>query len=244
MIRTYTVNSTLKLENKESAVITIILKGENISIDYALENGDYNILVFNDSESDVNLEESGFIKNGSLKISYIELNNFKYRQHNTLEVYKDSSLTVDSIYLGINNKEINFDLLNKEGYSSVEISNNVVCLKDSEISLSVTGNIRKGSKGCKCHQKTRCLTFENPKYAKVLPVLNIDECDVEASQSLSSGTIDEEVLFYMNSRGLSQTNALSLLLHSYLMPDDEFYKIFENGEMINERAASKVENIC
>ena len=66
MIRTYTVNSTLKLENKESAVITIILKGENISIDYALENGDYNILVFNDSESDVNLEESGFIKNGSL----------------------------------------------------------------------------------------------------------------------------------------------------------------------------------
>ena len=86
MIRTYTVNSTLKLENKESAVITIILKGENISIDYALENGDYNILVFNDSESDVNLEESGFIKNGSLKISYIELNNFKYRQHNTLEV--------------------------------------------------------------------------------------------------------------------------------------------------------------
>ena len=134
MIRTYTVNSTLKLENKESAVITIILKGENISIDYALENGDYNILVFNDSESDVNLEESGFIKNGSLKISYIELNNFKYRQHNTLEVYKDSSLTVDSIYLGINNKEINFDLLNKEGYSSVEISNNVVCLKDSESS--------------------------------------------------------------------------------------------------------------
>ena len=77
MISTYTVNSTLKLENKESAVITIILKGENISIDYALENGDYNILVFNDSESDVNLEESGFIKNGSLKISYIELNNFK-----------------------------------------------------------------------------------------------------------------------------------------------------------------------
>ena len=78
----------------------------------------------------------------------------------------------------------------------------------------------------------------------MLPVLNIDECDVEASHSLSSGTIDEEVLFYMNSRGLSQTNALSLLLHSYLMPDDEFYKIFENGEMIKEKAASKVENIC
>ena len=56
--------------------------------------------------------------------------------------------------------------------------------------------------------------------------------------------VDEEVLFYMNSRGLSQTNALSLLLHSYLMPDDEFYKIFENGEMIKEKAASKVENIC
>ena len=167
-----------------------------------------------------------------------------FPESNEMFLFISTALGRTKIYYFENNKEINFDLLNKEGYSSVEISNNVVCLKDSEISLSVTGNIRKGSKGCKCHQKTRCLTFENPKYAKVLPVLNIDECDVEASHSLSSGTIDEEVLFYMNSRGLSQTNALSLLLHSYLMPDDEFYKIFENGEMIKEKAASKVENIC
>lgn len=244
MIKTYTVKDTLKLQIQESSILTIILKGENINIDYALEDGDYSILVFNDSEGDVNLNETGFIKNGSAKISYIELNNHQYRQLNKLEVYKDSALTVDSICLGINKKDITFDLLNKEGHSSVEISNNVVCLKDSKIALTVIGNIKKGSKGCKCHQKSRCLTFESPEYAKILPVLNIDECDVEASHSLSSGTIDEEVLFYMNSRGLSQVDALGLLLHSYLMPDDEFYKLYENGDMIRDKASSKVENIC
>ena len=244
MIKTFEVKDKLVLDLKESSVLTLILKGGDITIDYHLSDGDYNIIVFNDNDGNVSLQENGYIKNGNVKITYLELNNYSFKQENKLEVYKDSSLIVDSIYLGINHKDIVFDIYNTQSFSEVNISNNVVCLNDCDFSLSVIGNIKKGSTNCKCHQKSRCLTFENPKKAKILPILNIDECDVEASHSLSSGTIDEDVLFYMNSRGLTFSEALLLLIHSYLMPDDEFYKQFENGDLIKEKASKKVETIC
>ena len=82
------------------------------------------------------------------------------------------------------------------------------------------------------------------KRARVLPVLNIDENDVEASHSLASGTIDEEILFYMNSRGMDKKDALNLILRSYLMPGDDNYGSFEQGKEIQERAISKVDEIC
>ena len=99
-------------------------------------------------------------------------------------------------------------------------------------------------KRSKCHQKSHCLTIDNPKKARVLPVLNIDEDDVEASHSLSSGTIDEEILFYMNSRGLDKKNALNLILKSYLMPNDNYYDAFDSGKLIQEKAIQKVDEIC
>lgn len=244
MIKTFEVKDKLVLDLKESSVLTLILKGGDITIDYHLSYGDYNIIVFNDNDGNVSLQENSYIKNGNVKITYLELNNYSFKQENKLEVYKDSSLIVDSIYLGINHKDIVFDIYNTQSFSEVNISNNVVCLNDCDFSLSVIGNIKKGSKNCKCHQKSRCLTFENPKKAKILPILNIDECDVEASHSLSSGTIDEDVLFYMNSRGLSFSQALLLLIHSYLMPDEAFYAQFENGDMIKQKAKMKVETLC
>lgn len=236
-------SNTFELSRNTSEVITLILENDETTIKYNLKDGDYKILIFNNADKSVTLTEEGLIENSSVEITYIDLNNIEFKQNNILEVYKGSSLKINSIYLGINNKDIVFNITNKESYSSVEINNNVVCLKDGNINLEVIGNIKKGAKGAKCHQASRCLTFEEPKKAKVLPVLNIDECDVEASHSLSFGTIDEEVLFYMNSRGLNKKEALGLLLVSYLMPSEEFYEEFDAKDLY-EIANSKVNDTC
>ena len=244
MRKVYYLNSDFKLELNESSYITLIIDSDLINIDYELSNGDFNILVFNNSQKDLVLNEKGNVKNASLNITYIELNDAKYKQNNTLNVYKDSSLNINSIYLGVNVKNIVFNMYNLESNSLVKITNNVVCLDDADFSLDIIGNIVKKAKNSKCHQKSQCLTFGSPKKARVLPVLNIDENDVEASHSLSSGTIDEEVLFYMNARGLNAKDALSLLLTSYLMPSEEFYKDYEDGLKIKDIADKKVSKIC
>ena len=237
------LKSSLNITLNKSDTISIILN-DDLDIHYDLKDGDYKILIFNDSHNDLKLVESGDIINSNVEINVIELNDNSLVQDSNINVYSNSYLKIFTTYLGLNNKKIDYHLINKERDSMIEIENNIVCLKDSDFNLNIVGKIIKGSKHSKCFQKSRCLTFEDPKKAKVLPVLEIDENDVEASHSLSSGTIDEDVLFYMNSRGLSKKAALSLLLVSYLMPSEGFYKDFPSGLMIKEMAEKKVEKVC
>lgn len=233
---------TLDLSLNKSEVITIILD-KDLTINYDLNDGEYKFLIFNNSSSDLTFKEKGSIKNSDVTINFLELNNNNLIHNEEIEVYRGSHLTVNTTYLGVKNKKVDFNLINKERDSSVDISNNVVCFNDADFTMNVVGKIVNGAKNSKCHQKSRCLTFESPKQSKILPVLLIDENDVEASHSLSSGTIDEDVLFYMNSRGLNKKEALSLLLYSYLMPNEEFYKEYDALDL-KEIADKKVNDIC
>ena len=239
---------SIKIENDNKYIIdkscTIIISNKEINIEYQLKNGDYKILIFNDFSDDLVLNEVGTIDNATVQINYLQLEKADLKQNTNIKVNKDSSLDVNTTYLGSNKKDIIFDLYNEGSDSSVNISNNIVCIDNADFSLDCIGTIVKGAKRSKCHQKTNCLTIDNPKKARVLPVLNIDEDDVEASHSLSSGTIDEEVLYYMNSRGLNSRDALGLILKSYLMPNDNYYVGFDMGTKIQEKAINKVEKIC
>ena len=223
---------------------TIIIRSAKADIEYDLKDGNYAILIFNDSERDLSLSDHGNISNADVTISYIQLDDHDLVQKSCINVNKDASLKINATYLGSKNKDIVYDLINNESDSLIDITSNIVCLDDASFRLDCIGTIRKGSKRAKCHQANHCLTMGVPKKAAFLPVLNIDENDVEASHSLSSGTIDEEILFYMNSRGLSQKEALNLILRSYLMPDEHFYDDFADGKMIQEMAVRKVDDLC
>ncbi len=246
------MNNILHIKNSEkflikgdsSASFTLYVETEDANVEYYLENGDYRILVYIHAGKDVCLKESGHIREGTLTISYLELEDHQFTQSCNIDVMKGSSLSVNAVHLGVNRKKVDYRLVNKEHDSSVEIANNVVSLEDSDLVMNVIGRIEKGAKRAKCHQKNRCLTIGSPKQANILPVLEIDENDVEASHSLSSGTIDDEVLFYMNARGLNRKQALSLMVSSYLMPGDEFYEGMPEGDIIRKEAERSVEELC
>ena len=223
---------------------TLIITCDKADIEYDLKDGDYSILIFNDSNKDLYVYDHGSINNADVRINYLQLDDNKLNQVSKIDVNENSTLTINAIYLGVKEKNIKFDLYNAKRNSTIDIHNNVVCLDGSSFNLDCIGTINKGSKNARCHQANRCLTLGSPKKANVKPVLNIDENDVEASHSLSSGTIDEEILFYMNSRGLSASDALNLILRSYLMPDDNYYENFIDGKDIQSRAIKKVDEVC
>lgn len=239
---------SITIKNNEKVIIkdscTLILSNNDINIEYNFKNGNYNVLIFADFNNEIDLKDFGEVINSNVKINYLMLDKTNLKQYSKVNVNKDSSLNINTTYLGVNKKDITFDLYNLESDSLVEINNNIVCLDSADFSLECIGTIVKGAKRSKCHQKSHCLTMENPLKAKVLPVLNIDENDVEASHSLSSGTIDEEILFYMNTRGLDSKEALSLILKSYLMPNENYYDEFIDGKIISDKAITKVEEIC
>ncbi len=245
MSERYTINDsdTLVIEPHDPYV-TVFLRSSECSVEYRLRDGDFHILVFQDHPESMKLTERGCVENGTAEIKYLELDRYDLAQDTNIEVKKGSSLEVQSICLGTAVKKIDFNLVNAGSDSSVRISNNIVCLDDSSFTMNVIGKIVSEARRAKCHQKSRCLTIGSPKKAEVKPVLLIDNNDVEASHSLSSGTIDDEVLFYMNARGLSEMDALRLLLRSYLIPDESFYDGFADGEMIREEAKRKVDDLC
>lgn len=239
--------SVIVVENQDKVLInsnsTLILRNDICNIEYCFDN-DSKVLVFADFNGDLVLNESGKVSNCEVSISYLQLDNYSLIQNTSIDISYNGHLNINSTYLGVKNKNVTYNLVNIESNSEVNITNNVVCLDDSDFVLNCVGTITKGSKRSKCFQKNRCLTIDDPKKAKILPVLNIDENDVEAAHSLSSGTIDEEVLFYMNSRGLNKKESLNLILKSYLMPNDSFYEDYTDGKDIQEQAVKKVDLLC
>jgi len=234
----------LKINLNDSSIITIILNNDINNIEYNFNNGDYKVLVFVKNLNDTTINEKGKITNSSVVINYLDLNNHNLNSYTNIDVLNNSSLNIFSTYLGTDCKHVEFNLNNLERESHINIENNVVCLNDSIFNLNVVGNIYKGAKSSTCHQRSRCLTVDNPKQAKILPVLNIDENDVEASHSLSSGTIDKDVLFYINSRGLTKKEALLLMVVSYLLPNENIFDDYLCGKEIFKEAERRVSDLC
>ena len=73
--------------------------------------------------------------------------------------------------------------------------------------------------------------------SEVLPVLLIDENEVKASHATTLGQPDENQLYYLQTRGLSRSQALGLLTLGYLLPISE---LFDNEE-IKEKLKNEIE---
>ena len=101
------------------------------------------------------------------------------------------------------------------------------------------GTITKGQHGSAAHQTNKIMVFDANCIASANPYLYIDEYDVKASHAAGVGKMDEDHLYYLQSRGLSKKQAMHLITYGYLKPVIE---VIDN-EMLKERfeeALSKV----
>lgn len=101
------------------------------------------------------------------------------------------------------------------------------------------GTITKGQHGSAAHQTNKIMMFDESCQACANPYLYIDDYDVQASHAAAVGKMDEEHLYYLQSRGLSKKQAMHLITYGYLMPVVE---VIDN-EMIKkhfEQSLSKV----
>lgn len=234
-------DSLIKIDGSNKAYL-ILLQNEFINIEYQI-NSSCNIVYIGQMEN-ITLRDNGYIDEDlEVNVSYINLEKGFYSQKSKIDVRKGATLNVISKYLCIDDKKIDLNYINKDRYSEVNIDNSCVCLDNSSLELDCTGKIDKGAKASKNHQSSRCLTIDNPRKAQVKPILLIDENDVEASHSLSSGTIDQDVLFYLYSRGISYHDAMILFIHSYLLPQEEVFNGIDGSEEIIGYLSEKVVNI-
>lgn len=101
----------------------------------------------------------------------------------------------------------------------------------SRLTFDGIGRIVKGMHQSESHQTSRIIVFEPQCIAKANPYLYIDDYDVKASHAASVGAMNEEHLYYLESRGLTKKHAMHLITMGYLLPA---FKMINNDGLIKQ----------
>ena len=84
--------------------------------------------------------------------------------------------------------------------------------------FATRGRIAEGASGTTCRQEGRFLTLSPLAEAHSYPVLLIDDYDVQAGHAATVGGLDDETLYYLQSRGLPREEAERLVTTGFLSP--------------------------
>ena len=124
------------------------------------------------------------------------------------------------------------------------MENYSIVLQGGRYRMEATGKIEKGARGAKSHQTSRALTFDAQQTATILPKLLIDENDVEASHATTIGQMDENQMYYLQSRGLSEDEAIRLVTIGYLLPIARISDDPKLQEALAQEIETKVNEVC
>lgn len=115
-----------------------------------------------------------------------------------------------------------------------------VCKDNSALTFSGVGYIHKNAKHAKTHQNAKIMVFDEKCNAKASPILKIDENDVEASHAATVGKVNDEHLFYLCSRGISEEDAKRLITLGYLNPIIKYFEDEQVSGSIDEAIQRRV----
>lgn len=116
------------------------------------------------------------------------------------------------------NKQFDISVNHISPSTFAKMDNYGVCKDDGKLVFSGISTINNGSKGSKTHQSSKIMVFDEASIGVAKPILKIDENDIEASHAAVVGKINDEHLFYLTSRGLTESAAKELITFGYLKP--------------------------
>lgn len=180
----------------------------------------------------INEESSNFLEissdvydNSSLLINYVDLGG-KLRVSNIKSnlLGKKANYNLNSFYLGLNNDriDINYYLACKEKNTNGVINLEGALSDHSLKSFKGTIDFMDGSSKSNGEENENCILLSDTCKSLSLPMLLCHEEDVSGAHGVSSGKIDDDKLFYLMSRGITEKDAKKLIITS------NFNKIIKN----------------
>ena len=202
------------------------------------ENAHLKLLSWNES-SDLHFENEVYCA----KDSRIELNLGELSEGNTNESHKihlqeeGSALELRSATTVTGKKHFDIECIHEASHTESNMENYAVVYENGDYKMNDTGKIEKGAYGSSSHQTSRALILDKNQKCDITPILLIDENDVQASHATTMGQIDENQLYYLQTRGLTKTQALGLITVGYIMP----IATVLDDEQLQEELSAKVE---
>ena len=164
---------------------------------------------------------------------------------NTTNILGDGSeANLKIVTLGVKEQKTYFtsEVVNQGLSSKGDILQHGVLLDRSHIVFNGVGFIVKGATGSNAYQSSRMLTLSSEAKADANPMLLIDENDVMAGHGASLGRIDEEQLYYLQSRGLTRKESSRLLVHGFLSPVISELTVDKIKELVTVLIDEKINN--
>ena len=116
------------------------------------------------------------------------------------------------------NKNISISINHISSKTYGKVDNYGVCKDLGKLLFAGTSHIFENAIKSKTEQNARIMVFDEASNAIAKPILKIDENDIEASHAAVVGKINDEHLFYLTSRGISEADAKQLITFGYLKP--------------------------
>ena len=204
------------------------------------------LLYWNESSAPITIRESNEIyRDARFKAAYVQLNPGTVdHQSKTLLKERGAEVLVQSAVIAQTQKQFVVDLIHQAGQTTGIMENYSIVLQGGRYRMEATGKIEKGARGAKSHQTSRALTFDAQQTATILPKLLIDENDVEASHATTIGQMDENQMYYLQSRGLSEDEAIRLVTIGYLLPIARISDDPKLQEALAQEIETKVNEVC
>ena len=203
---TITIKCTGDSYNIQNIIVNS-LEDSNITINYINMSNSISLISFENK-----VEENSTVTHNLYDLS----GNIRVYKYNSDNVGDNSFSYLNNIYLA-NNQDIldmNYYISHRGKSSNSNI--NVVGLLDGEAKKSFKGTI-DFTKGCSKSigkEKEEVISLTDKVVSSSMPVLLCHEEDVEGAHGVANGKLDEELLFYIESRGLNKEEATKLIIHS------------------------------
>ncbi len=199
--------------NSASAVMHECIAEEysNISID-AIHNEDHRTTV-------VGLSKYSAMTNATLKLNYLYNGGSHCRVKNYLSASGyEASMYVNELVFGSSTQKFDVSsyLENSSQATTAELHSKAVLADQSFCILKGFAKIPFGSKNARSFVYESGMLLNKDAYLESIPAMSIDENEVKATHSSATGPIDEELIFYLMSKGLPEQSAKKLIVEGFL----------------------------
>ena len=192
--------------------VTEIFIGENASVDhYKLQNKNDNSTLINSMFFDLK-------RNARLSTNAITLNGGLIRNENYVTLNgENSEANVMGVYLVDKSQHVDNQVFVDHAYPNCLSNELFKGIVDDSAHAVFNGHIlvRKDSQHTNAYQNNKNILLTDKATVNAKPFLEIYADDVKCSHGATIGQLDENAMFYLNSRGIGEHNARMLLMYAF-----------------------------
>lgn len=194
----------------------------NITLDLFLNDNSQCTLKLISSENYKSIDlKQVVMTNALLSLYFIDFGNANSTFQNNSILFGNNSkcdISVSSLSNNENKKLYNIcsDSIGKDTDSKIQFYG--VALNKSYIEMKGFSHIEKDSFKSVANQNCKIILFDKESKGRGDPCLKIDCDDIKASHGCAIGSLNDEHIFYLLSRGLSLKEARKLITFGYFLP--------------------------